>query len=106
MATKAKTTTRKPDSKVVPLSNDISAQLEQLKADFAALAKTVSEQTKATVADKTSAVTDAAAEKKVAAKAQYDELTTKAEAHVKENPLTSLAIAVGAGVILGALSRR
>ena len=33
-------------------------------------------------------------------------MTTKAETSIKENPLTSIAIAVGAGLVLGALTRR
>lgn len=100
-------TTKKKN--VVALSSkdeDISKQLETLRTDISKLAETVKVQAKATASQKTQAVKDVTAEKTQIAKDRYDEFSTKAESSIKENPLTSVAIAVGAGVILGALSRR
>jgi len=94
---------------VVALSGkneDIGKQLETLRADISKLADTVTTQAKATASQKTQAFKDVASEKSDVAKARYDELTTRAESSIKENPLTSIAIAVGAGIVLGALSRR
>lgn len=94
---------------IVSLSSsneDIGKQLDTLRADISKLAETVSTQAKATASQKTQAFKDVAHEKTDIAKARYDELTTKAESSIKENPLTSIAIAVGAGIVLGALSRR
>lgn len=94
---------------IVALSSkdeDISKQLETLRSDISKLAETVRVQAKATASQKTQAVKDVTAEKTEMAKARYDELSTKAETSIKDNPLTSVAIAVGAGMVLGALSRR
>ena len=91
---------------VVSIKQDIPTQLEALREDVALLARTVKEQAQATVTDKTSTVKDVASAKAEAAKDRYDELTSTAEARIKENPLSSVAIAVGAGMLLGALTRR
>ncbi|CAM3742822.1 glycine zipper domain-containing protein [Litorimonas haliclonae] len=103
-------TTKSPSKKnVVALSGKdekIADQLETLRGDIAKLAETVKIQAKTSASQKTRAVKDVTAEKTEIAKARYDELTTKAEASIKDNPLTSIAIAVGAGMVLGALSRR
>lgn len=91
---------------VVPMKQDISEQLETLRKDVATLAETVKLQAKATVADKKSTAKNIAAEKTEIVKERYDELTTKAELSIKENPLSAIAIAVGAGLVLGAVTRR
>jgi len=77
-----------------------------LRADIALLAETVRDTTKAKASDKVSIAKDAAVEKVEVAKSKYSELSSKAESSIKENPLTSIAIAVGAGLVLGALTRR
>jgi ElaB/YqjD/DUF883 family membrane-anchored ribosome-binding protein len=91
---------------VVNIKEDIPAQIETLRADIALLAETVRDTTKAKASDKVSIVKDVAAEKVDEAKLKYGELSSKAETSIKENPLTSVAIAVGAGMVLGALTRR
>ena len=91
---------------VVNIKEDIPAQIETLRADIALLAETVRDTTKAKASDKVSVVKDVAAEKVDEAKLKYSELSSKAETSIKENPLTSVAIAVGAGMVLGALTRR
>jgi ElaB/YqjD/DUF883 family membrane-anchored ribosome-binding protein len=91
---------------VVSIKQDIPEQLEILRADVSKLAETIKLQAKNTVAEKTASVKDVATEKSDIAKARYDEITSRAEARIKEKPLTSIAIAVGAGLVLGALSRR
>jgi len=91
---------------VVTMKQDIPAQLETLRGDIANLAATIKLQAKAAVADKKETAKQVTAEKTEFVKDRYDELTTKAETSIKENPLTSIAIAVGAGLVLGALTRR
>ena len=91
---------------VVKLEQDIPAQIEKLKADMAVLAETLKKQAKSTVTAKTATVTDAAKERVDATRVKYDELSTNAESHIRDNPLTSVAIAVGAGLLLGAITRR
>lgn len=91
---------------VVPMKQDISEQLETLRKDVATLAETVKLQAKATVEDKKSTAKNIAAEKTEIVKERYDELTTKAELSIKENPLSAIAIAVAAGLVLGAVTRR
>jgi len=103
MATKTpKTETKK---NIVALKPDVQTQIEALRKDIALLADAVKLQTKQTVSDHTSTAKTVATEKADVAKAKYDELTTKAETQIKENPLTSIAIAVGAGMLLGAITR-
>lgn len=95
--------TKKTD---IAAQQDIPAQIETIRADIALLTKTLKEQTKATVADKAATAKNVAQEKTDMAKVKYDEMSSKAEASIKENPLTAVAIAVGAGMLLGALTRR
>jgi len=91
---------------VVNIKEDIPAQIETLRADIALLAETVRDTTKSKASDKVSLVKDAAVEKVDEAKLKYSELSSKAENSIRENPLTSMAIALGAGLVLGVLSRR
>ena len=85
---------------------DVSAQLDTLRNDVAQLAETIKLQAKVTVADKKAVAKTVAAEKTDLVKTRYDELSTKAETSIKENPLSSLAIAMGIGFVLGAVTRR
>ena len=101
MATKAP---RKKN--VVAIKPDVTTQLEALRQDVALLADAVKIQTKTVVGEKTETAKAIASEKTEAAIAKYDELSTRAETSIKENPLTSVAIAVGVGLLLGAVTRR
>ena len=91
---------------VVTMKQDIPAQLEILRGDIANLADSIKLQAQVTVADKKATAKQVTTEKTELVRDRYDELTTKAETSIKENPLTSIAIAVGAGLVLGALTRR
>lgn len=106
-ATTPKTNRKSSDaSKVVPLNTDISQQLEVLRGDLKSLAETVKLQAKASVESRTLTARTVAEEKTEAAKVRYDELTTKAETQIREKPLTSMAVAVGTGLLLGAILRK
>ncbi len=99
-------TAKSTNKKVVALNPDVSEQIQALREDVALLASAVKVQTKTKVADTTSTVKTATTEKAEMAKAKYDEITSQAETSIKENPLTSVAIAAGAGLLLGAILRR
>ena len=102
MATKAT-----PKKNVVAIKkDDIPAQIDVLRADIAKLTELVKTEASEKLSRTKTAVKDTAAQKTETAKLRYDELSTKAEKSIQENPLTSIAIAVGAGIVLGALSRR
>lgn len=87
------------------LNPDVQTQIEALRTDIALLAEAVKGQAVQTVNERTATARAVATEKADVAKEKYDELTTRAEAQIKENPLTSIAIAVGAGILLGAITR-
>ena len=91
---------------VVDIKPDVNAQIETLRGDIALLTKTIKAQAKEVAQAKTSQVVDTASVKVAETKAKYDELTTTAEKSIRENPLSSVAIAVAAGMFLGLLSRR
>jgi len=91
---------------VVKINPDVNAQIETLRNDIAVLTKTIKEQAKATAQVKTAKVVDTATEKVAETRAKYDELSTTAEKSIRENPLSSVAIAVAAGMVLGMISRR
>lgn len=90
---------------VVPMNADIAQQLDVLRADIKLLAETVKQQALSKVEVRTETAKTVAAEQKDAAVARYDELTTKAETQIREKPISSMAIAVGAGLVLGAILR-
>ncbi len=87
-------------------SDDIPAQLDTLRADMALLTEMIKSQATAKVNEKTSSAKAIASEKTDEVVMRYEEITSKAESSIKENPLTSIAIAIGAGIVLGALTRR
>ena len=91
---------------IVDIKPDVNAQIETLRADIATLTQTIKTQAKATAQAKKSEVVATANAKVADTKAKYDELTTTAEKSIRENPLSSVAIAVAAGVFLGLLTRR
>jgi ElaB/YqjD/DUF883 family membrane-anchored ribosome-binding protein len=90
---------------VVDIKPDVNAQIETLRADLAALTQTLKTQAKSTAQAKKSEV-DVASAKVADTKAKYNELTNTAEKSIRENPLSSVAIAVAAGMFLGLLTRR
>lgn len=95
------------NKKIVSLkSDDIPTQIDTLRADMAKLTDMIKAQATNKVVEKTSVIKDAAIEKKELAKDRYDEIAAKAETSIRENPLSSIAIAIGAGIVLGALTRR
>ena len=103
-----KTTNRKPvtTEAVTPLGgSEISQQLDTLRADLKTLAQTVKSQALSKVDGRAETAKEVASEQAELAKARYDELTTKAESQIREKPLTSMAVAVGAGLLLGAILR-
>lgn len=104
-----KTATKRPTvtttDNVVPMNTEISQQLDTLRADLKALAETVKTQAKAKVEGRAETAKAVAADQKDAAMARYEELSTKAELQIREKPLSSMAIAVGAGLVLGAILR-
>lgn len=102
MATKKNVTSKN----VVSIKDDIPAQIETLRGDVAKLTETLKKQAKAKMSDKASTVKDVTDEKTQELKQRYDELAKSTEASIKENPLSAIAIAIGAGVVLGALTRR
>lgn len=104
-----KTATKRPSvtttDNVVPMNTEISQQLDTLRADLKALAESVKTQALSKVEGRTETVKAVAVEQKDAAVARYEELSTKAEVQIREKPLSSMAIAVGAGLVLGAILR-
>ena len=99
-------TAKKDATKIVQMKPDVATQIEALKADVALLAEAVKIQTKEKVLDTTETVKEAASAHTETTIAKYDEITSKAETTIKAKPLTSIAVAVGAGLLLGALTRR
>lgn len=91
---------------VAPMTNDISNQLETLRNDIMLLAKTVKEQAISTVEGRKDTAKTVAVDQKEAAVAKYEELSEKVEMQIREKPLTSMAIAVGAGLVLSAILRK
>jgi len=91
---------------VVDMKPDVNAQIETLREDIATLSKTLKIQAKATAQSKKTEVVEVANAKVAETKAKYEELTTTAEKSIRENPLSSVAIAVAAGMFIGLLSRR
>lgn len=106
-------------------SQEISSQVEALRADLASLADkfasyadrdhaaaigdAVSRQARAArraLNAKVSELSDQGGELADAARAQASDLQDALEAYVIENPIRSVVIAAGVGLILGAMSRR
>ena len=91
---------------VVATTQDIPSQIETLRADIAMLSETIKTQAKATVAAKSATAKQMTTKQAEAAKERYSEISSQAETSIKENPFTSIAIAIGAGIVLGAITRR
>jgi ElaB/YqjD/DUF883 family membrane-anchored ribosome-binding protein len=103
---KGASVTATTSANVVPMNSDIANQLETLRNDIKLLAKTVKDQALSTVENRKDTAKTVAIDQKEAAMAKYDELSTKAELQIREKPLTSMAIAVGAGIVLSAILRK
>lgn len=105
-------------------NSDISSQVDALRSDLASLAdrfatyaereqaaigETLSRQARAarrTLNSKVAALSDQSGELAEAARAQAHDIQDALEAYVVENPIRSVVIAAGVGLILGAMSRR
>lgn len=106
-------------------SQDVSAQVESLRNDLSSLAEKfasyadrehaaalgdeVKRQARAArraINTKVAALSDQTGELADAARAQASDVQDAIEAYVVENPLRSIVIAAGVGLILGAMSRR
>ncbi|MEM7729275.1 MAG: hypothetical protein AAF311_08370 [Pseudomonadota bacterium] len=90
---------------VVPMNSELTQQLETLRDDLKSLAETVKAQALGKFEGRAETAKAVAVEQKDAAVARYEELTTKAEVQIREKPLSSMAMAVGAGLVLGAILR-
>lgn len=102
--TKARPSVTSADN-VIPLNSDISDQLETLRSDIMTLAKTVKDLAVDKVESHKDTAKTVASDKKDVAVEKYDELSTQAEAQIRENPISSMAMAIGAGFILGTIFR-
>jgi len=106
-------------------NHDISSQVDSLRSDLAALAEkfasyadrehaaalgdAVTRQARAArraLNTKVAELGDQGGELADAARAQATDLQDALEAYVVENPIRSVVIAAGVGLILGAMSRR
>jgi len=101
-----KTTATRKKNVVAIKDPDITSQIETLRADIATLAGTIKSQAKSTANEKVASAKKVASQTTDTAKVKYDELATTAETQIREKPITSVAIAVGVGLLLGALTRR
>lgn len=94
-------------NKVIDIKqDDISKQFEALRQDVAALAATLAELSKEKIKDRALPLKDTALAQKDAAQDKYKELTQTAKTKIKDNPLTAVSAALGAGLVLGLLTRR
>ncbi|MBB5704200.1 ElaB/YqjD/DUF883 family membrane-anchored ribosome-binding protein [Ochrobactrum daejeonense] len=94
-------------------TQDLQAQVEQLKEDIAAIAATLANLGSQTVRDAKRSATDTYRSAHDRGEDVIDDLRSKAEdveaqltATVRERPLASLAAALGVGYLLALLSRR
>ncbi|WP_031435153.1 hypothetical protein [Methylomarinum vadi] len=83
-------------------NEELQKQLEALRQDFAELAKTIKGMSSAYVGEKQAGVQHAAEQ----AQQQVKESLGKAEAEIKANPFTSMAISFGLGLLIGKLLDR
>ena len=94
-------------NKVIDIKqDDISKQFDALRQDVAALATTITELSKEKIKDTAVPIKDTALAQKDAAQDKHKELTQTAETKIKDNPLTAVTAALGAGLVIGLLTRR
>lgn len=83
-------------------NEELQKQLEALREDFAELAKTIKGMSSSYVGEKQQGVQHAAEQ----AQQQVKESIDKAEAEIKANPFTSMAISFSLGLLIGKLLDR
>ncbi len=89
-------------SRKIDASNeDLAAQVETLKNDLAKLAKTIKSEAKHQAESTTETAKAVINEKAEVIQHQYEEISGQAEAHIRKNPLSSVAIAFGVGMLFG-----
>ncbi len=86
--------------------SDLQAQVEQLKEDIAALASTLADMGAQTVRDARRTVRRQGEDAVDELKSRAQDLEAQLTAAVREKPIASLAMALGAGYVLALLSRR
>jgi len=94
-------------------SKELELQLQQLRDDLSALAKSVAavgsdkaSEVRGKVRKATNDATDASLQMVDAAKAQAKSLERDLEAQIRTNPIQSVAIAAGVGFVFALLTRR
>jgi ElaB/YqjD/DUF883 family membrane-anchored ribosome-binding protein len=113
MPASTSTTTEFPRTGTAASSKDIEIQLQQLREDISALAKTVAavgnekaSEVKGKAKRAAADATDASYQMVEAAKGQALSLERDLERQIRANPIQSVAIAAGVGFIFALLSRR
>jgi ElaB/YqjD/DUF883 family membrane-anchored ribosome-binding protein len=113
MPASTSTTTEFPRSTSAASTKDIELQLEQLREDIAALAKTVAavgnekaSEVKGKARRAAAEATDASYQIAEAAKNQAISWERDLEDQIRANPIQSVAIAAGVGFLFALLSRR
>ena len=99
---KAVSTDDIPQPKANPTTEDLSRQVEALKADITRLTSTMADYGKARGREFRGEAERRATELKGEAQHKVDEI----EAYVRTNPAQALGIAAGVGLLIGLLSRR
>ena len=113
MPASTSTTTEFPRATSAASTKDIELQLEQLREDIAALAKTVAavgnekaSEVKSKAKRAAADATDASYQIAEAAKNQALTWERDLEGQIRANPIQSVAIAAGVGFLFALLSRR
>jgi len=96
-----------------PTTNDLSKQVEALKADIASLTDTISSlgkqkanATKDELEFRAQLLKERGKDALNTAGSEFDRLSSEAERTVREKPMTALAIAAGVGLVVGFLTSR
>ncbi|MBJ3761626.1 DUF883 family protein [Maribius pontilimi] len=102
-----------PKTKTAPSTEDLSAQVELLKADISRLTETIGELGKAKGREyaneakrRAESVRSEAEQRARAARGHAEDKVDEIEAYVRQNPATALGIAAFIGLIVGFLTRR
>ena len=101
------------DGETARTVSDLEADIRQLREDLAKLSEQLAKTGQHSLGAAKRAATEGVEQLKVQGEAAIDKLRGQAHeledelvAHVREKPLTSLAIAAGVGYLLAVLSRR
>lgn len=99
--------------KTQPSTDDLSQQVELLKADIARLTETIAELGKAKGREysdealrRVNSVRNEAENRARLARVQAEDKVDEIEAYVRQNPATALGIAAFVGLIVGFITRR